>query len=461
MEKRSFQEEQNMLLQSYLNRYEKSEMTVEFIISSLCNQQCEYCYLYKHGKEMYPLESNKKENILRNFPLLLKYLKEEGYKYETYDIFSGEFFQLSYWEDIIKMICEDNKGSSKTKVISIPTNMSFLMDDAETKKVEYWIEKCKEYNLDMYLSASVDGPEDLEKIERPLTNAEIKDAEFYDKFFKFLAKHNFVPHPMITKNFVKNYKQNYDFWIDNLIKYNCKYTRYDGKELYTIPMLLEVRDPDQWDEESIENYKKFLWYMAEKDLEVLHKNNLEDFAMHMADDFSDGMMELGTYNHCQPYTIALPSLQGQLPCSIQKGPVFRVGDLSLVPCHRTCYPHMVYGSLQLNEEKNKIIGIKGDRPGLALKVKTLNPNRSYMKCSGCPIKIFCLKGCLGSQYENNKELFSAQDKVCDMFYAKYNTINEIAEHYGVYDIIKNKLEVPTERREFIEYARKILNNNSQ
>ena len=91
----TYQEQQNSLLQLYLDKTKKDE-SVEFIFSSLCNQACEYCYLYRHGKEMYPPEANDKDNILHNLPILLKWLEDEGYVYETYDIFSGEFFNLSY-----------------------------------------------------------------------------------------------------------------------------------------------------------------------------------------------------------------------------------------------------------------------------------------------------------------------------------------------------------------------------
>ena len=70
----TFQEQQDLLLENYLFRYDKDEASVEFIITSICNQKCEYCYLYRYGNEMYPPEANKKENILRNLALLLDWL---------------------------------------------------------------------------------------------------------------------------------------------------------------------------------------------------------------------------------------------------------------------------------------------------------------------------------------------------------------------------------------------------
>lgn len=455
----TYQEQLNKVMESYLNRYEKKELFIEFILSSSCNQKCEYCYLVKHRDKAYPAEANKSENILRNFPILLEWLQKEGYQWTTFDIFSGEFFQLPYWEEILKDIGEFCKKYDRHEnIISIPTNMSFLMDDEKTERVKYWMTTLNnDYNNTLlYLSASVDGPESLESTERALVNGKNKDDIFYDKLFRFMKETSTGAHPMITKNFLANYKENYDWWIDNIIKYDCKFLKADNTSVYNIPMFLEVRDPEQWDEESLENYKKFLWYVAEKDLQTIHNNDKNDFAWHMIDDFSDNLISCGKYNHVQPYIIGIPQMQHHLPCSIQSGPVWRVGDLALVPCHRTCYPSNIYGKLLLNEEKTKIIGCHGLNPTLGLKVKTFNPNRSMLGCTYCKYKTICLKGCLGSQYEHNKELFSSQEEICKMFEVKYQTINEIANHYGVYDFALKALNIPQERREFIRYAKQII-----
>lgn len=454
----TFEEMKNQLFKSYLLRYNKNGSDLELIISSACNQQCEYCYLFKHGHEMYTKESNDRDNILNNLPILLDYLKKEKYAFKDYDIFSGEFFQLPFWEDVLEIIYNDAiTYPPYTKTITIPTNMSWLLNDNITSKVESWYKKLDEVSVGFHISPSVDGPLELENIERPLNSKDLeKNNSFYDKLFSFLRDHNSGAHPMITKQFVSNYKQNYDFWIDNIKKYNCVKPNTD---IYNIPMLLEVRDPDQWNSvEALKNYKDFLWYVAEKDLKELHNNDLKDFAIHMADDFTDDFSPLGKYCHNQPYILALPYFKSGMCCSIQAGLKVRVGDLAVVPCHRTCYPHMIYGNFILNDEKTQIIGEQGKHVELGYKIMTLNPNRSIMKCSSCSIQSFCSKGCLGSQYENKKELFAAQEEVCDLYMVKYKTIHEIAEHYGIYDIINNSLEIPSKRRETINYARKLSSN---
>lgn len=447
----TYQEEQNLLLESYFNRQALPISSVEFFISAQCNQNCEYCYLHNFQHSLYPKEADNKNNILNNLKILLNYFEEINYNIDEYDIFSGEFFALPYWEDILQIFYDFNKNIGKPhRHMTIPSNASFLFDKEKTLKIEKWIEKLKEANINMFLSGSVDGPEDVEKEERPGTK--IKTEEFYDKMFKFFKKHDFCFHPMITKAFVKNYKQNYNWWIDNTIKYDLT-TYQNGVKVYSIPMFLEVRNPEQWDEESLKNYEKFLWYVAKKDIEALHKGNIQEFAVRMVGGYvplEEG--SLGAYDTVQPYILAIPNIQFRMPCGIQKGPVIRLGDLALIPCHRTGYDNLVYGHFKV-DTNDKITGLEANNAALAFKIRLLNPSRSIMTCSNCPIAPLCIKGCLGAQYENAHELFAALPEVCNMFKVKYKTLHQIAEHYGIYDIANTTLGMTNERKEIIKYAR--------
>ena len=69
-----YQEEQNQLLKSFLDRYQKNANLVEFFISPNCNQKCEYCYLMKHNTELYPPEFNNRKIILRNFKWIVLFI---------------------------------------------------------------------------------------------------------------------------------------------------------------------------------------------------------------------------------------------------------------------------------------------------------------------------------------------------------------------------------------------------
>ena len=55
------------------NRMSISPHPYEFIIRPECNQKCEYCYIYKHGNELYKNHLSKNE-IIHNFDLFLNFL---------------------------------------------------------------------------------------------------------------------------------------------------------------------------------------------------------------------------------------------------------------------------------------------------------------------------------------------------------------------------------------------------
>lgn len=449
----TYQEEQNLLLESYFERYNLHSRSVEFFISARCDQNCEYCYLHNYQRLLYPSDVDNKEHIIKNLKILLNYFKKIDYDFSEYDVFTGEFFALPYWEEIMQIFCDFNIDIGRPRrFMTIPSNASFLFDDKKTERVEYWIEKLEtEANIFVFISGSVDGPTEVEQEERP--GVKIKTDEYYDKMFKFFKKHGFCFHPMVSKGFLKNYKENYDWWIDNIIKYNIL-TYKNGIYVYSIPMFLEVRNEDQWDDETLENYKKFLWYVAEKDIKDLHHGDLKEFALRVSNGYTPLIEDgLGAYNTVQPYILSIPELQNKVPCGIQKGPVIRLGDLALIPCHRTGYDNLVYGHFKV-DENDEIVGLEANNTTLAFKIKFLNPTRSFLTCSDCSIAPFCLKGCMGAQYEANHELFSTIPEVCKMFKTKYKTLHEIAEHYQVYDIVKTILGVSNERKEELEYVRK-------
>jgi radical SAM protein with 4Fe4S-binding SPASM domain len=451
----TYQEEQNILFNSFLDRYCKNAPMVEFIISSSCNQKCEYCYLMKHGKELYPPQYNKKDLILTNFKLLLQYLYDEGYDYTTFNIFSGEFFALPFWEDILQIIY-DFKVTHYPDVyreISVPTNGTFIKDEEKTQRVEIWLEKLQKIKCPLYLSFSIDGPNNLEELTRPDHHGNGKSDEFYDNIFKFAKKHDFTFHPMVAADFVRNYKENYDWWIDNIIKYDMYITRPDGKKVLDLPMFLYVRDPYEWDEKNLQSFHDFLLYMAEKNIKDIYHGDIEDFTLGM---FGGPQQFLSEHGGIQPDLLDYPSPVHSMSCSIQNGPIWRLGDLALVPCHRTSYENFVFGRLITDEDHTKITGVQAEKPMLAFKVKTLNPNRSTMKCAACKLKSFCSKGCLGSQFENERELFTANDTICEMYKVYYKSIHEVALKYNCYDIVAKSHKINQERKEYIKNVKNVL-----
>jgi radical SAM protein with 4Fe4S-binding SPASM domain len=82
-----------------------------------------------------------------------------------------------------------------------------------------------------------------------------------------------------------------------------------------------------------------------------------------------------------------------LGCSISHSFIVRMGDLSICPCHRLSYDHLLYGKYIV--ENDEIIGIKANNIEFFANNYILG-YKGIMKCDTCAIRDMCLKGCKGS-----------------------------------------------------------------
>ena len=94
--KATFQEEEKELFETYLDTYVFPTQStlpnkiiigspIELIIKPQCNQKCEYCYIYKHGDDLYPVEERISDDEILNhhsptgiFKLMEVYNKTDG-----------------------------------------------------------------------------------------------------------------------------------------------------------------------------------------------------------------------------------------------------------------------------------------------------------------------------------------------------------------------------------------------
>ena len=113
------------------------------------------------------------------------------------------------------------------------------------------------------------------------------------------------------------------------------------------------------------------------------------------------------------------------------GIYFNANNLSLIPCHRTCYPQYVAAYFLTDEEKTKIIGIKPHNLNTYITIRSMKDN-ILPKCSNCPFNEWCMKGCLGANYESTSELFLPPRSVCKMFKAKFVHIAHLLYDQGIY-----------------------------
>ena len=402
---------------------------LELFITPTCNQKCEYCYLIKH-KELYPQEINKPELILQNLDSLINYFIEKQYYIPQIDLFSGEIWHTDFGITILNKLYDSAFKGFKFDKIMIPSNGTFMQYPEYRDKIQTLIRKFKEINIRLTISFSIDGLV-LEELNRPRVNdTMIRDENFYHKIFEFCKYNEFVFHPMVSSHSIDKWKENFIWWKNICKEYNA--------DPHKALMLLEVRD-DNWSEQNIKDYCDFLKFLF---LDALNKynNNIEDFIrfyfgleLQEPDEFKAGM-------GYTPYLLIESSYN--VPCSISTELIVRLGDLSIVPCHRLSYPQFIYGKFN-TDENNKITHITSNNVYMPIRTYFGNHRNCTPICDTCLYKQFCIKGCLGAQYESNNDPFFVNFSVCNLEQAKLNTLVQLYMEYGIYDKLKT---IPPENR---------------
>jgi len=145
----------------------------------------------------------------------------------------------------------------------------------------------------------------------------------------------------------------------------------------------------------------------------LNGNSIEKMAYHcfVGDGKNDTLKQSNMYD---PTYLHKDSIFDEdiLPCNMAN--LFRInlGDMSLPICHRVTYKEVNGGNLEIKD--NKIVGlIPSDGLSGYMQIKLLSP-KFYPKCCICDYRDFCLKGCLGSQYEYSGEILQPIPTVCKL-----------------------------------------------
>ena len=382
----------------------------EMVLTSTCNLGCKYCYLHKHGKQLYPDEIKDEDKIINNVSILTDWLIENKMTPEI-ELFTGEMFAQEMNFEVLNVIYnkyKDLNNELKPPIITVPTNYSFLLDERTTQRVEENIQRFKEIGIRLGLSASVDGKY-LEH-NRPFTKKHGEDAfifkaengdrddEFYDKLFAFNKKYKMGFHPMVYSNDMHLWKENWLWFQENFEKYNIPFNN-----IY----LLEVRN-EEWSQKQIEDFSEFI--------EFLIKWTFYKKCNQSPKKFRDFIFKKKGYNILSK---PLSSVGRGIGCSIQSCLPVRMGDLSVFPCHRTMYDQ--FKEFEFTVEDNKITGIRGVNPEMIIAEKTFQ-GKTLPMCETCVIKESCSLGCLGSQYESTGEMFSPIPTVCKLEHTLTYTI---------------------------------------
>lgn len=304
--------------------------------------------------------------------------------------------------------------------IVIPCNMSFCEDDEKIEKVKYYYNLFQKIGVTIYFSYSTDG-----KYATDIREQKYVPDEFFDKVFALCQEMNWGVHPMISYESIDNIINNYE-WFKGI------FNRYRLNNGSSIPYFLEVRN-DGWNEESLEKYQKFLQYYVNdmfhmhcnSNLEVLFNEHLRIFSKNERNSYTLTGSEHKLHN------LLIMSINNIVSCNIGTFDLcINMGDLSLLPCHRTAYPELRGGEFHI--ENDKITGIKAYESYNSY-LNLIYFNGNYRPgCVTCDYNVFCMKGCLGAQYEKFGDPNIPILSVCTLLKTKLNTLMNYYHSIGLF-----------------------------
>ena len=395
---------------------------LEIYLTAKCNQSCEYCYLAKYQDKLYPAEYDNKENILKNLQILYNWIIENNLFIPVIEFYSGEIWHTDFGLEVLDITYDFilKKGLGVGGIL-IPSNCSFLRNERAKNLIQRRINRFEKIQVPLQFSISVDG-KIVEDMSRPLNNKnDVKDDEFYEQMFLFAKYNNFYFHPMVSSSNVNKWIENYKWWKKKLEEYDMPEESI---------MMLEVRN-DDWTEDSINEYKKFLDYLLEEFIQNYGVQLLSDIVVRSvyANQYKDFIPE-GYF----PFLF----FEGENApgCSIANHLTIRIGDLAICPCHRTAYNKYLYGKFIVKD--NKIIDIESNNTQMAIRILFCNNRLCSFKCDTCVFKDYCLQGCFGAQLEANKDPFICIESVCDFFEQKYVHLIKKYIDYGVIDLLAGR-----------------------
>jgi radical SAM protein with 4Fe4S-binding SPASM domain len=239
--------------------------------------------------------------------------------------------------------------------------------------------------------------------------------EFYDKFFTFAAKYNFGFHPMV-------YSENIEYWRDNFLWFQENFRKHDisWKSLY----LLEVRNAE-WSLEQCKEFAKFTEFLVMWSWNMCNQSY---------DNYKEFLFRNKGFNMLSS---PLTTIGRGIGCSYQSSVQLRLGDLNIMPCHRTCYPHLMLA--KFNVQNNKIAGLNAQSPELWIGSFSTDSN-TYPYCEQCGIKNLCTKGCLGAQLESTGDMFTPIPSTCRMEHYKLKGMITAYKRIGIFNELINSLD---------------------
>lgn len=384
--------------EDYLFKY-GNYRRLELIIGTKCNLNCTYCY-FRDREDLNA--SAPSDTILENLDMLLEWLSKNQY-FPDFEVYGGEPLVRKLGLSVVEKCIDffiDNKHKGE---ITIPTNFSFIDKDWSYQEVERLIEKSKNNNVHIHLSASVDGK--YCDVNRPYKSGFIRDDRWYDKVFSFCKKHGFGFHPMIYSNAIEK-------WRHNFIWFQGMFEKYDIPSSYLY--LLEVRNPE-WNLDQIKAFYGFIrfavaWSIDRARNEGILDENIPEYF------FKERWMNLFTL---------FGSIGRGISCSIQACMPLKLSDLTVCACHRLAKP--LFDLYRFVVKGQKIIGIEPLNSEMLFTIHSAD-KENFPYCESCLIEDMCSGQCLGAMFEVNGDPFIPIPTVCLLEHAKFKAVlDEIIE----------------------------------
>ena len=439
------QKEKDLFFEGFLKRYyfdllkegRGENRTIELYITSKCTGNCSYCYLIRHGEELYPYDLLDEDKLINNLKIFIDWYKENKFSCEI-NLFTGEIITTGFFFKLMEVFYEGFKEKYypyKPWSISLAEAGDFLNSDYLTEKVQNWIDKFKEIDIDLHFSLSIDGKV-LDEKNRGRKHLD----EFYQKAMNFAEKNFLAFHPMVSAYNIEDWIANYDWWHSSEVP----------KQIGDRIMMLEVRD-NNWTNDKITEYLKFLNYVFDKELERTKEDKIT---------FAKRIFGIDSYPSKGYDNISLNFLftddeqndQSGMGCSVQRNLCIRLGDFAVAPCHRTSYKDFIGGYFKV--ENGKIVGYHGENVEIMCAINSWNRTTSP-KCARCDVACFCPSGCFGSNYESTHDLFTTPETVCNLMKARIYFILMKVEEMGLMPYLPQILS-PSQYDTVLKLRQKII-----
>jgi len=421
----TFEKELKDTYQSFLNRYyfdrwkayppvkSDYQTSLEMVLSPDCNLKCEYCYMNKFGDRLYPKEIRDTKTTLDNQKLLLEYLAKKGTLPHELEVFAGGRLSADTYEQMFQTIYDIYFNADRRVSIILPLNAGFTHEQKKLDVFLKWLDRFNNIESHVGISFSMDGKY-ADPISRPTRDSKLKyDDAFYERAGEIAVMTDSNFHPMVSPENIHVWIDNFDWWM----KYISRIYNISKVEALSRLYLLEVRNPN-WTTLELGHLTDFIFHMTKRVFDI-YGNNPADFVR----SFLTGK----SLNFYHP---VLSSIGRGIGCSIQSCFTVRLGDLTIIPCHRIAATGQESGKFIVQD--GEIVDIEPMSFYIHLAINSFKAENAFV-CSHCPINSMCAFYCLGANFEFNNSLFIPVPTVCRMEHFKLKAMFKSFEHLGIWN----------------------------